>query len=63
MRKTESGGKTPSTISLSCWALLRSWPNGFSMMTRRQLSPSAVVNPHRSSCSHTVAKKPGGIER
>jgi hypothetical protein len=63
MRNTESGGKTPSTMSLSSRALSRSWPNGFSMTTRRQAPLSDRVSPQRSSCSHTVEKKPGGIER
>ena len=37
MRNTESGGKTLSTTSLSCRAVVRSEPNGFSITTRRQL--------------------------
>ena len=63
MRKTASGGKTPSTMSLSSRALLRSWPNGFSMTTRRHASASGLLSPERSSCSQTTEKDDGGIDR
>ena len=36
MRNTDSGGKTSASVSFSSRALFRSWPNGFSMTTRRQ---------------------------
>ena len=47
MRNTESGPNTSFTISLSSRALARSWPNGFSITTRRHgrwpSGPSAGV--------------------
>ena len=63
MRKTASGGKTFSTMALSSRADARSWPNGFSMTTRRHDPDCGVDRPERSSCWQTVAKDDGGIER
>ena len=59
----QSAGKTFSTIALSSRADSRSWPNGFSMTTRRHEPSWGVDSPARSSCWHTVAKKFGGIDR
>ena len=65
MRKTESAGKTASTIVVELAGRV------FEVVAERLLDddpPPAValgasVRPHRSSCSQTVAKKPGGIDR
>ena len=45
--------------SLSSRALARSWPNGFSMTTRRQASPRASARPERFSCSQTSGERAG----
>src|ERR671910_684161 len=45
MRNTASAGKTFSTIVLSSRAEERSWPNGFSMTTRRQEALEEVERP------------------
>ncbi len=63
MRNTESAGKTFSTMALSSRADVRSCPNGFSMTTRRHEPACGVDRPERSSCSQTVAKNDGGIDR
>lgn len=63
MRNTDSSGKTSLTIPLSSLALLRSWPNGFSMTTRRQVSSSAFASPDLASCLVTTGNAPGGIDR
>ena len=63
MRNTDDSGNTALTMALSSFADCRSWPNGFSITTRRQLSPSSDANPLRSSCSQTVGKALGGIDR
>ena len=64
MRKTASGGKTPSTMSLSSRAVVRSWPNGFSMTTRRHgVGLGLGAGPERSSCSLTSGNDFGGIDR
>ena len=42
MRKTDPESKTSPTTRLSSWALARSWPNGFSMTTRRQAPGGSV---------------------
>ncbi len=63
MRKTESAGKTFSTIALSSRADFRSCPNGFSMTTRRHEPGLRVESPERSSCWQTVANDEGGIDR
>ena len=63
MRKTDSGGKTELTTSLSSRALFRSWPNGFSMTTRRHSSGEWLDSPDRLSWLQTTGKAPGGIEK
>ena len=63
MRKTASAGKTDSTMSLSSRALARSWPNGFSMTTRRHDPCRGVLSPDASSCSHTAENQFGGMDR
>ena len=69
MRKTDSGGKTALTVELSSIAVFRSRPNGFSMTTRRHgVRPSGPAgpgsgSPARVSCSTTVEKDRGGIDR
>ncbi len=70
MRKTDSGGKTASTIAFSSRAESRSRPNGFSITTRRHGAgpPEAGAgpgsdSPDRLSCSTTVGKNFGGIDR
>ena len=63
MRNTASSGKTSLTIPLSSCAERRSWPNGFSITTRRHRSPSSSARPERESCLQTVGKADGGIER
>ena len=63
MRNTDSSGKTSLTIAFSSSALFRSWPNGFSMTTRRHCSPSACASPDRASCLITTGNAPGGIDR
>lgn len=63
MRNTDSSGKTSLTIALSSSALFRSWPNGFSMTTRRQVFSSALASPERASCLVTTGNAPGGIDR
>ncbi len=47
---TRVPGKTELTTSLSCCADVRSWPNGFSMTTRRHSSPCGSHSPDRLSC-------------
>ena len=51
-------GKDACRIRLSSCAEARSWPNGFSTMTR---APSA--QPDFASCSTTVANRTGGMAR
>ena len=63
MRNTDSGGKTPSSVALSSRALARSWPNGFSITTRRQPCPPESDRPLRLSCCTTLGNWPGGIDR
>ena len=63
MRNTDSSGNTRFTTSLSCLALSRSWPNGFSITTRRHRSGSGWANRDRDSFSSTVGNAPGGIAR
>ncbi len=63
MRKTESGGKTPSTMALSSWALSRSCPKGFSITTRRQVPGRGSDRPLACSRSHTGANHAGGMDR
>ena len=63
MRNTESAGKTFSTMALSSRADFRSWPNGFSMTTRRHDPAWAVARLERSSCWQTVANADGGMDR
>ena len=64
MRKTLSARNTRSTIALSSRADSRSWPNGFSMTTRRQpVLFSLSARSRSASCWHTVSKALGGIER
>ena len=63
MRNTASGGKTSSRMSFSSRALARSWPNGFSMTTRRQPPAEGSDRPLRLSCCTTVGNWPGGIDR
>ena len=63
MRNTESAGKTFSTMAFSSRADFRSWPNGFSMTTRRHDPGDRVESPERSSCWQTVANDDGGIDR
>jgi len=68
MRNTESEPNTEFTISLSCRALARSWPNGFSITTRRHgRRPSGPVggedSPERLSCATTSVKNFGGTDR
>ncbi len=64
MRNTESSGKTSLTMALSSMAEVRSWPNGFSMTTRRQTSGSSWADsPERASCLQTTGNAPGGIDR
>ncbi len=63
MRNTDDSGKTLLTTLLSERALSRSWPNGFSMTTRLHRSPSGRASPDLDSCSQTVGKAFGGIDR
>ncbi len=64
MRNTESSGKTSLTIALSSLAVFRSWPNGFSITTRRQpVCTSAPASPARLSCLSTTGKALGGMDR
>ena len=56
MRNTDSSGKTVDDL-VELWALSRSWPNGFSMTTRRHRSGSGWASPDLVSCSHTVGKR------
>ena len=63
MRNTASGGKTASRLSFSSRALARSWPNGFSITTRRQPRPRESDSPLRFSCWTTVGNWPGGTDR
>ena len=63
MRNTASGGNTASRIAFSSRALARSWPNGFSITTRRQPRPWESDRPLRLSCWTTVGNWPGGIDR
>ena len=62
MRNTESGSKTSEMTSSSCFALARSWPNGFSMMTRRQASSVDFASPQFASCFATTGKSRGGTD-
>ena len=73
MRKTECAGNTASTMSFSARALSRSWPNGFSITTRRHgigPVPAPVFStplmlgsdsPERLSCSTTIGKNFGAV--
>ncbi len=66
MRNTDSSGKTSFTVLLSCFALARSWPNGFSMTTRRHwaaLSPGGCARPERFSWLITSGNALGGTDR
>ena len=69
MRNTDLAGNTASTIALSSFAVSRSRPNGFSITTRRQgRRPSGPAgpgsdSPDRLSCSTTVEKNFGGMDR
>ena len=63
MRNTDSSGKTSLTILLSCLALVRSWPNGFSMTTRRHSCGVGAARPVRASCLMTMGNAAGGIDR
>lgn len=66
MRKIESDGNAASSESFSSRADSRSWPNGFSMTTRRQVSPaveSSETRPDFSSCWATTSNAFGGIDR
>ena len=66
MRKIESVGNAERSASLSDCADSRSWPNGFSMTTRRQRSGWSAVSstsPEAFSCSATSGKSFGGIDR
>ena len=71
MRKTDCAGKTASTIAFSSRALFRSWPNGFSITTRRHgRGPAAVPpgsdSPERLSCwitSGNGLRRDGQVER
>ena len=69
MRNTDSGGNTSLSVSFSARALARSWPNGFSITTRRQGTgwPGAggggSASPDRLSCLTTSGKNLGGTDR
>jgi len=63
MRKTESGGNTEPTTSLSSRAVARSLPKGFSMTTRRHCPSFGVASPASRSWSTTCWKDFGGIDR
>ncbi|SHY34911.1 Uncharacterised protein [Mycobacteroides abscessus subsp. abscessus] len=63
MRKTDSSGKTSLTTALSSRALARSWPKGFSITTRRHAPSTGCARPDLDSCSQTVGKAFGGIDR
>ena len=54
MRNTDPGGKTPLRVAFSSRALARSWPNGFSITTRRQPPLPESDRPLRLSCCTTV---------
>ena len=58
MRKMWSSSKVWSRIAFSLRADSRSWPNGFSTITR---APS--VQPEAASCSTTLPNSTGGIAR
>ena len=58
-----TGGNTPSSVAFSSRALARSWPNGFSITTRRQPCPCESDRPLRLSCWTTVGNWLGGIDR
>ena len=63
MRNTDSGGNTSWMVALSAARDARSWPNGFSTTTRRQLASSGSVSPCSLSWPITSGKYFGGIER
>ena len=64
MRNTLSGRKTRSTIAFSSRAESRSWPNGFSMTTRRQpLLSCESARSWSASCWHTTSNVLGGMDR
>ncbi len=63
MRNTDSSGKTSLTVLFSSLADFRSWPNGFSMTTRRHWSGAVWARPARLSWLTTVGNAPGGIDR
>ena len=58
MRKTEDSGKTLCSVWLSSCADAKSWPKGFSMMTRAWLA-----QPVRPSAATTVGNMLGGMAR
>ena len=62
MRNTELGSKTSETTRSSSLALCKSWPNGFSMMTRRQAPSLERDKPDAASCLDTSGNARGGTD-
>ena len=50
-------------MASSSRALFRSWPNGFSMTTRRHWLGAGRGQAGAASCSQTTEKNFGGIDR
>lgn len=69
MRNTERSGNTVFTNAFSSWALFRSCPKGFSITTRRHGlgwpagESTGCARPFLDSCSSTIGKSLGGIDR
>ena len=63
MRNTDPDENTSPTMRLSSWALARSWPNGFSITTRRHAWGRSSARPEVFRCSRTTGNSPGGIDR
>lgn len=56
-------GKHLADNSIERPALVRSWPNGFSITTRLHRPSSGPASPDRDSCEHTTGNESGGIDR
>src|ERR1700747_313414 len=66
MRNTASGGKTSSRMSFSSRALVRLWPNGFSITTRRHAPAGGVGQAAALELLHHVrelARRDRQVER
>ncbi len=62
MRNTELGSNTSDTTLSSSLALGRSWPNGFSMITRRHAPSDERDRPEAASCLATCGNARGGTD-